>query len=110
MKTVSGIAHGFSENLLLRAADVTIKERRRLILVARESPLSPIHLSNLLLLANMGVTILPPVLTYYNLPSSIADMTCHMVGKILDAFGLEAEGFHRWGERLPELSEGVRVA
>ena len=110
MKTVSGIAHGFSENLLLRAADVTIKERRRLILVARESPLSPIHLSNLLLLANMGVTILPPVLTYYNLPSSIADMTRHMVGKILDAFGLEAEGFHRWGERLPEVPAEVRVA
>jgi len=110
MKTVSGIAHGFSENLLLRAADVTIKERRKLILVARESPLSPIHLSNLLRLANLGVTILPPVLTYYNRPATIDDMTRHMVGKILDAFGLEAAGFHRWGERLPELPEEVRVA
>jgi 4-hydroxy-3-polyprenylbenzoate decarboxylase len=110
MKTVSGIAHGFSENLLLRAADVTIKERRKLILVARESPLSQIHLGNLLLLANMGVTILPPVLTFYNRPASIADMTRHIVGKILDSFGLEAAGFHRWGEHLPELPEDVRVA
>jgi 3-polyprenyl-4-hydroxybenzoate decarboxylase len=58
----------------------------------------------------MGVTILPPVLTFYNRPASIADMTRHIVGKILDSFGLEAAGFHRWGEHLPELPEDVRVA
>jgi polyprenyl P-hydroxybenzoate/phenylacrylic acid decarboxylase-like protein len=110
MKTVSGIAHGFSDNLLLRAADVAIKERRKLVLVARESPLSPIHLGNLLLLANLGAIVLPPVLTYYNRPASIDDMTRHVVGKILDAFGLEATGFSRWGERMQELPEAVHVA
>jgi 4-hydroxy-3-polyprenylbenzoate decarboxylase len=110
MKTVSGIAHGFSENLLLRAADVTIKERRKLILVARESPLSQIHLSNLLSLASMGVIILPPVLTFYNRPKSIEDMTQHIVGKILDSFGVEATGFQRWGERLQEEPGDERVA
>lgn len=98
MKTVAGIAHGFSQNLLLRAADVIIKERRKLVLVARESPLSPLHLSNMLTLANLGVIVLPPVLTFYTLPSTIQDMTTHIVGKILDIFGLEAEGFKRWGE------------
>lgn len=96
MKTVSGIANGFSQNLLLRAADVTIKEGRKLVLVARESPLSPIHLDNMLTLARLGVKILPPMLTYYNKPTSIDDMTRHVVGKIMDMFQLEATGFQRW--------------
>jgi 4-hydroxy-3-polyprenylbenzoate decarboxylase len=96
MKTVAGIAHGYSQNLLLRAADVAIKERRKLVLVARESPLSSVHLTNLLILANAGVIILPPVLTYYHRPATIQDMTAHIVGKILDAFGIEFEGFRRW--------------
>jgi len=96
MKTVAGIAHGYSQNLLLRAADVVIKERRRLVLVARESPLSTIHLNNLLLLANAGVVILPPVLTYYHRPATIQDMTAHIVGKILDVFGIELADFKRW--------------
>ena len=96
MKTVAGIAHGYSQNLLLRAADVVIKERRKLVLVARESPLSTIHLNNMLLLANAGVVILPPVLTYYHRPATIQDMTAHIVGKILDVFGIEFAGFRRW--------------
>lgn len=96
MKTVAGIAHGYSQNLLLRAADVVIKERRRLVLVARESPLSTIHLNNLLLLANAGAVILPPVLTYYHRPATIRDMTAHIVGKILDVFGIEFADFKRW--------------
>jgi polyprenyl P-hydroxybenzoate/phenylacrylic acid decarboxylase-like protein len=96
MKTVSGIANGFSQNLLLRAADVTIKEGRKLVLVARESPLSQIHLDNMLTLARLGVKILPPMLTYYNKPTSIDDMTRHVVGKIMDMFQLEATGFQRW--------------
>ena len=96
MKTVAGIAHGYSQNLLLRAADVVIKERRKLVLVARESPLSSVHLNNLLILANAGVVILPPVLTYYHRPATIQDMTTHIVGKILDVFGIELAGFKRW--------------
>ena len=96
MKTVAGIAHGYSQNLLLRAADVVIKERRKLVLVARESPLSAIHLNNMLLLAHAGVVILPPVLTYYHRPATIQDMTAHIVGKILDVFGIEFAEFKRW--------------
>lgn len=103
MKTVSGIAHGYSQNLLLRAADVTIKERRRLVLVARESPLNAIHLNNLLTLANLGVIVLPPVLTFYTHPASVQDMTVHIVGKVLDVFGLDTEGFKRWGETPEEI-------
>ena len=96
MKTVSGIANGFSQNLLLRAADVTLKEGRKLVLVARESPLSPIHLENMLSLSRLGVRILPPMLTYYNKPTSIDDMTRHIVGKITDVFQVETDGFCRW--------------
>jgi len=96
MKTLAGIAHGFSDTLLLRAADVVLKERRKLVLVARETPLSPIHLSNMLTLANLGTVILPPILTYYNRPESIADMAHHILGKVLDCFGLDTRGFHRW--------------
>lgn len=98
MKTVAGIATGYSDNLLLRAADVNIKERRKLILVARESPFSPIHLRNMLSLSDMGVSILPPMLTYYNHPASVEDMTNHMIGKILNYFGVEFKKFTRWGE------------
>lgn len=96
MKTLAGIAHGFSENLLLRAADVILKERRKLVLVAREAPLSAIHLGNMLALANLGAVILPPMLSYYNHPETIEDMTHHIVGKVLDCFGLDGPRFKRW--------------
>jgi 4-hydroxy-3-polyprenylbenzoate decarboxylase len=100
MKTVAGIASGYSENLLLRAADVTIKERRNLVIVARESPLSTIHLRNLLVLAQSGAIIIPPMVTYYNKPLSLEDMNRQIVGKILDKFGIEVTGFNRWGENI----------
>lgn len=96
MKTLAGVAHGYAENLLLRAADVTLKERRKLILVARESPLSLIHLRNMTQLAEMGVVIMPPMLTCYNNPVSIDDMVRHIVGKILHEFSMELPGFRRW--------------
>jgi polyprenyl P-hydroxybenzoate/phenylacrylic acid decarboxylase-like protein len=96
MKTVAGIAHGMSTNLLLRAADVTIKERRKLVLVARESPLSSIHLHNMTTVASVGAIVMPPVLTFYNHPRSIEEMTRHIVGRILDVFDLEIRGFQRW--------------
>ena len=98
MKTVAGVATGYSDNLLLRAADVTLKERRRLVLVARESPLSLAHLRNLQTVTEMGAVVLPPVLTFYNHPTSIKDMTRHVVGKILDVFDLELPDFKRWGD------------
>lgn len=97
MKTLAGVCHGYAENLLLRAADVTLKERRKLVLVARETPLSLVHLRNMTHLAEMGVVIMPPMLTYYNKPQSIEDMTLHIVGKVMHEFGLEAPGFRRWG-------------
>ncbi|NLO85081.1 MAG: UbiX family flavin prenyltransferase [Clostridiales bacterium] len=96
MKTVAGIHSGYSDNLLLRAADVVLKEGRKLILVPRESPLSQIHLRNLLDLSQMGVRILPPMLSYYSSPQTIEDMTNHMVGKILDQLGYAPETFIRW--------------
>jgi len=96
MKTLAGICHGYADNLLLRAADVTLKERRKLVLAARETPLSLIHLRNMTSLAEMGAVIMPPVLTYYNQPLSIEDMARHLVGKIMLEFGLEPKGFRRW--------------
>lgn len=96
MKTLSGIATGYSDNLLLRAADVTIKERRPLVLVVRESPLSTIHLRNMLTLSELGATIMPPMITHYNKPMNMADLTRHITGKILDQFGVEVRGFRRW--------------
>ena len=99
MKTVAGIACGYSDNLLLRAADVTLKERRRLAVVPRECPLSAIHLKNLLELAQAGAVVLPPVISCYSKPDSIEEMLHHLTGKILDLFDLEAEDFRRWTGR-----------
>lgn len=98
MKTVAGIVSGYSDNLLLRAADVTIKERRKLVLVARETPLSTIHLRNLYEISRMGAVVIPPVLSYYNHPDSVGACTAHIAGKVLDQFGIEPEHFCRWGE------------
>ena len=96
MKTAAGIHSGYSDNLLLRAADVTLKERRKLVLVARETPLSTIHLRNLYELSQMGTIILPPMLSFYQKPDSLEEMTNHIVGKVLDQFGIDTPGFHRW--------------
>lgn len=102
MKTVAGIASGYADNLLLRAADVSIKEKRPLVLVARESPLSPIHLKNLAYLATLpNVSIVPPLLTYYGGQVSVEDMEDHLVGKIFSLLGLEYGAFRRWN---PERS------
>ena len=100
MKTVAGIASGYSDHLLLRAADVALKERRRLVVVPRECPLSEIHLRNLLEIARAGAIVLPPVISCYSRPESIDEMLHHLTGKILDLLDVEAAGFCRWeGER-----------
>lgn len=96
MKTLSGIHSGFSENLLLRAADVTLKERRKLVLVPRECPLGTIHLRNMYELSQMGAVLLPPVMSYYNHPKTVEDCSRHIAGKILDQFDLEGDAFIRW--------------
>ncbi len=96
MKTVAGIHSGYSDNLLLRAADVTLKERRKLVLVARETPLHTIHLRNMMELSQMGAIILPPMLTFYNQPEGISQMVEHIAAKVLDIYGIEHRRFRRW--------------
>ena len=97
MKTVAGICSGYTDNLILRAADVTIKEQRPLVLAARETPLSPIHLRNLAELSGMpGVRIIPPMMTFYHRPETIDDMVRHTAAKLLEPFGIEAKGYRRW--------------
>lgn len=96
MKTLAAIRTGYSENLLCRAADVTLKERRKLVLLARESPLSEIHLENMLALTRMGVIIFPPVPAFYGLPANLDDVVNQIAGRVLDQFGLEFPGTHRW--------------
>ena len=97
MKTVSAIANGYDDTLIARAAGVTIKESRKLVLVAREAPLSAIHLENLLKLARLGVVILPPVTEFYTKPRTLQDMIDHTVGKCLDQFGMRQSLYERWG-------------
>jgi flavin prenyltransferase len=96
MRTLSSIAHGYGEHLVHRAADVVLKERRRLVLVVRESPLSELHLESMLKLARMGVRIVPPMLAFYNRPKSINDIVDHIVARVLDQFGISAPFAKRW--------------
>jgi len=96
MKTLAAIRVGFSDSLITRAADVTLKERRKLVLVARESPLSEIHLDNMLALAKMGSIILPPMPAFYSNPKSLDDMVNHIIGRLLDQFSLDMPGMNRW--------------
>ena len=96
VRTLAAIRHGGAEGLIPRAADVTLKERRRLVLLVREAPLSEIHLENMLALSRMGVVIAPPVPAFYNDPQSIDDLIDHTVGRVLDLFGLELPTLRRW--------------
>lgn len=98
IKTLSGIANSYNENLLVRAADVTLKEKRKLVLVVRETPLHKGHLRLLTLAADMGAHILPPVPSFYHQPKTIEDIIDQTIGKIFDFFGIEHHLFKRWGE------------
>lgn len=103
VKSLSAIAHSYNDTLLARAADVALKERRRLVLVVRETPL---HLGHLRLMADVtecGAVILPPVPSFYHQPKSVEDIIAHTVGKILDQYGLDHDLFHRW-DGGPEFS------
>ena len=97
MKTLAAIANGYADNLITRAADVMIKEKRKLALIVRESPLSAIHLENMLKLARLGVIIAPPVPSYYIKPSSVEELINHTVGRILDQIDINS-GIKRWGD------------
>ena len=98
MKTLSSIAIGYDETLIARAAGVTLKESRKLILVTRETPLTAINLENMLKLARLGVVILPPVPGFYTQPKTIDEIVNHTVGKCLDQFNIEHDLYRRWGE------------
>jgi 4-hydroxy-3-polyprenylbenzoate decarboxylase len=96
MRTVAAIAHGLGDNLIHRAADVVLKERRKLVLVVRESPFSEIHLENMLKLARMGVVILPPVPAFYNNPQNLDDMINHITMRVIDQFDIHLDVMNRW--------------
>ncbi|RAL15002.1 UbiX family flavin prenyltransferase [Aspergillus homomorphus CBS 101889] len=96
MKTLAAINVGYGEDLIARAADVMLKERHRLVLVTRECPLSSVHLENMLSVTRHGAVIFPPVPAFYTKPAGLADVVEHIVGRVLDLFGLEMEGIPRW--------------
>jgi flavin prenyltransferase len=120
MKTLAAIRYGHTDGLIERAADVTLKERRRLVLQVRETPLNDIHLENMLALSRMGAVIAPPLVAFYNNPRTIDDLVDHSVGRVLDLFGLEMPRLRRWTgmrangehpsavERLSVVSPGSR--
>jgi len=100
MRTLAAIASGCGENLVHRAADVVLKERRKLVLLVRETPLSEIHLENMLKLARIGATILPPMPAFYNQPQTIDDLVDHIVARTLDQFGIPADFAKRWDGQM----------
>ncbi|MBI1748480.1 MAG: UbiX family flavin prenyltransferase [Acidobacteria bacterium] len=108
MRTLAAIAHGHGDNLIHRAADVILKERRKLALIVREAPLSDIHLENMLKLSRLGAVIFPPVPAFYNHPCTIDDIVDHIVMRVLDQFDIHLDGVKRWdgimstGGKLPE--------
>jgi 4-hydroxy-3-polyprenylbenzoate decarboxylase len=103
IRTLSGIAHSYNENLLIRAADVVLKERRRLVLVVRETPLHKGHLRMMNEASDLGAVILPPMPAFYHMPASIQDIVDQTIGKILDQFDIDHQLYRRWeGKSLRE--------
>lgn len=98
MKTLAHVAHGLGSELITRAADVVLKERRKLVIVPRETPLSSIHLRNMLSLSDMGAVILPPMPAFYHRPQTLQEIIDHVVARVLDQFGIEHQLSRRWTE------------
>jgi 4-hydroxy-3-polyprenylbenzoate decarboxylase len=99
IKTLSGIANSYSDTLIVRAADVALKEKRKLVLLVRETPLHKGHLNLLTAAADMGAHILPPIPSFYNHPQTIEDIIHQSIGKVFDYLGIEHNLYQRWGER-----------
>jgi 4-hydroxy-3-polyprenylbenzoate decarboxylase len=97
MKTLASVAHGLSDNLIARAADVCLKERRRLVLMVRETPFNLAHLRNMTLVTEMGGVVFPPLPSFYHQPATIADMVDHTVARVIDLVGIEHALAPRWG-------------
>ncbi|RYF58043.1 MAG: UbiX family flavin prenyltransferase [Comamonadaceae bacterium] len=104
MKSLAAIRTGYGEGLIARAADVMLKERKRMVLVARETPLSVVHLDNMLELSRAGAIVMPPVPAFYNQPANIADVIEHIVARILDQFGLDLPSARRWHGMKPSAT------
>lgn len=106
VKTLAAVAAGYASDLVSRAADVTLKERRPLVLMVRESPLSEIHLENMARLARMGASIVPPVPAFYNHPATLEDMVDHIISRALDQVGIHTEQSPRWAGQMRRYAEG----
>jgi 4-hydroxy-3-polyprenylbenzoate decarboxylase len=109
IKTLSAVANSFNYNLLIRAADVNLKERRRLILLVRETPFHEGHLDLMMRVTRMGGIIMPPVPAFYHMPKTIEDIIDQSVGKVLDLFGIDASLFKRWGSSPKEEMKIVKT-
>jgi flavin prenyltransferase len=109
MRTLAAIAHGYGEDLVHRAADVVLKEGRKLVLLPRETPLSQVHLENLLKLARQGVAIVPPMPAFYNRPKSVDDIVNHIVARVLDQFGISAEFAKRWDGKMRRPKSAAKL-
>jgi 4-hydroxy-3-polyprenylbenzoate decarboxylase len=108
MKTLAEIGHGLSDGLIARAADVVLKERRKLVLLAREMPLSATHLKNMLAVSELGAVVLPPMLTFYNSPENIGDLVDHVAQRTLDQFGITVTAAPRWNG-LPRREKSAQA-
>jgi len=108
MRTLASVALGLSDNLITRAADVVLKERRRLVLLTRETPLNLAHLRNMVSVTEMGGVIFPPVPAFYNTPASIDEMVDHTVGRVLDLFGIAQQVSPAWAGMKPQIDSNPR--
>jgi 4-hydroxy-3-polyprenylbenzoate decarboxylase len=109
MRSLAEIATGATSTLLTRAADVVLKERRRLVLMVRETPLHTVHLKNMVTVSELGAIVAPPVPAFYAAPASLEDMVDHTVGRVLDLFGFESDAVRRWREADRHNPAGRRI-